>query len=68
MKLDRKPRDWESRITLYVSYLIEMSRQSSTIKSYISAIRAILQIEGIEINEDKFLLTSLTKACHLIND
>ena len=68
LKLDKKPTTWESRITLYVGYLIETNKQSSTIKSYVSAICAILQIEGIELKEDKFLLTSLTKACRLIND
>ena len=38
------------------------------IRSYISAIRAVLQENDIELNENKFLLTSLTRACHLIND
>ena len=53
---------------LYVSYLIETKKQSSTIHSYVSAIRAILKIEGIETHEDQFLLTSIMKACQMIND
>lgn len=45
-----------------------MNRKSTTIKSYISAIRAVLPYEGIELNENKVLLTSLIKACKLQND
>ena len=35
---------------------------------YISAIRAVLKEDGIHLNENKFLLTSLTKACRLNKD
>ena len=35
--------------------------------SYISAIRAILKDEGVEMDEDVYLLSSLTKACKLRN-
>ena len=65
IKLDRKPHTWEDRIVLYVGYLVNKSRRSTTIRSYISAIRAVLREDGVTLNEDKYLLTSLTKACRL---
>ena len=68
IKLDRKPKDWGARLTLFVAHLINNKRQSSTVKSYISAIKAVLKINNIKINEDQFLLTSLTKACRLHYD
>ena len=68
IKLDRKPQSWEERLVLFVSYLIDKNRKSSTIKSYISAIKAILQEDDIVLNEDRYLLTSLTRACRLKND
>ena len=68
IKLDRKPNTWEGKLTLFVGYMIERKRKSSTIKSYISAIRAVLMNIGVELSEDKFLLTSLTRACKIKND
>ena len=37
-------------------------------KSYVSAIKAVLREDGIYVNEDKCLLSSLTKACKYEND
>ena len=37
-------------------------------KSYISAIKAILKSNNITISEDQYLLSSMIKACHLKND
>ena len=68
IKLDVKPKSWEDRIILFVGHLVQRKFQSSSIKSYISGIKAVLRQDGIEINEDKYLLTSLTRACKLIND
>ena len=45
-----------------------MNRKSATIKSFISAIKAVLNYEGIQLNEDKVLLSTLVKACWLQND
>ena len=52
----------------FVGYLIDNGKQSSMAKSYVSAIKAVLTNHGIKINEDQFLINSLTKACRLIND
>ena len=68
IKLDRRPDNWEDRVTLYVTYLIDKGNQSSTVKSYISAIKKTLSVDGYIWNEDKALLNSLTKACKLVND
>ena len=53
---------------LYTGFLIENKKQSSTVKSYISAIRCVLQEDGVELNDNKVLIKSLTKACMLKND
>ena len=53
---------------LYVAYLIHNSRQSSTIKSYISAIKAVLYNGGIQISEDTALLSALTHTCKIHRD
>ena len=37
-------------------------------KSYVSAIKSVLADEGITINENRYLVSSLTKACKLRND
>ena len=68
IKLDVKPLTWEERIVLFVGHLIDRKRQSATIKSYISAIKAVLQDDCIYINQDEALLSSLTRACRLEND
>ena len=38
------------------------------VKSYISAIKAVLSMNNIKIVEDRYLLCSLVKACRLKND
>ena len=68
IKLDIKPNSWEDRLILFVGHLVKQKRKSSTINSYVSAIRAVLMNDGIKLNENKYLLTSLTKACKLHND
>ena len=51
-----------------MAHLINEKRQSATIKSYISAIKAVLADNSIKINQDEFLLSSLTRACKIHND
>ena len=68
IKLDSKPSSWEERLILFVGHLINNNRKSSTIRSYISAIKAVLAKDGHSLNEDKVLLKSLTRACKLEND
>ena len=68
VRLDIKPRAWEDRLTLFVGHLISQNRQSSTVRSYISAIKSVLKSHNINIREDQYLLSSLTRACRLRND
>ena len=68
IRLDAMPSTWEHRIALYVAYLVDKGRQSATIKSYISAIKAILAYDNYEVGEQKLLLGSLTRSCRLKND
>ena len=60
LKLDGKT-EWEDRVTLFVTYLINNNKQSATVKSYISALKAILRLDGIELKQN-------TRACKLCND
>ena len=68
IRWDRKPPNWEDRIVLYVGYLTSQNKKSTTIRSYISAIRSVQRDDGVSLNEDKYLLSSLTKACKLQKD
>ena len=63
LRLDVKPDNWEDRLVLFAGFLANEHKRPTTIKSYVSAIKAILQVGGLEINEDRFLLSSITKAC-----
>ena len=63
-----KPDNWEDRIVLFVGYLIKNGRKSSTVRSYVSAIKGVLKDDGIHVNEDRCLLNSLIKACKYHND
>ena len=56
------------KIKPFCGYLIKTKKKSATIKSYISAIKAILHDIDVEVNEDRFLPNALTRACRLIND
>ena len=68
INLDEKPSAWEDRITLFIGFLINQKKKSTTVKSYVSAIKAILREDGIEVSENRYLLNLLTKACRLVND
>ena len=68
IRLDLKPRTWEHCLHLFVAYLVDCKRQSSTVRSYVSAIKAVLKTNSIKIKEDQYLLSAMTKACKLKND
>ena len=50
---------WTERLNLFVGYLVNNNKKSSTVKSYISAIKAVLFDGGVEIKEDSVLLAAL---------
>ena len=68
LRLDAKPDSWERQTAMFCTFLIDQGSQSSTIKSYVSAIKSVLRSEGYQWNDDLVLLNSLTRACHMIND
>ena len=68
VKLDDKPDLWSDRLNLFVAYLAESKKKSTTIKSYTSAIKAILFQSGVHIVEDRSTINSVAKACKLHTD
>ena len=69
IKLDVIPPRWEERTALYCGYLIEIQNlQSSTVRSYISAIKSVLSNDGYTWDREFALLSALTRACKLNND
>ena len=62
------PHQWEYRTVLFVGYLIESGIQSSTIKSYVSAIQRTLLNDNYDWKDQVVQLNSLTRACKLKND
>ena len=68
IRLDEKPKSWEERTSLFLAFLIDNGAQSATIKSYKSAIKCILCEDDYDWDENKILITALTKACRLKND
>ena len=68
IRLDNRPNSWEERLALYGAHLIKKGSQSLTIKSYASAVKKILQIDGYPWNNDKFLFSTVTKVCKFKND
>ena len=68
IRLDVKPSTWEERTSMFCAYLIQKGIKSSTISSYISAIKGVLKDDGYKWNEERVLLNSLVRACKLKND
>ena len=68
IKLDRIPKKWEDRATLYIGFMIEKGCQSSTVKSYVSAIKKLLVLDGYKWKDQEIMLSCLTKACKIKND
>ena len=68
MRLDEKPKFWEDRVQLFCAYLVDNGKQSSTIKSYVSAIKSILMDDGYDWIDGRILLSSIVRGCRVIND
>ena len=68
MKLDRKPKLWEDRTTLFVAHLVDRGMQSSSIKCYVSAIKKTLVMDGYDWDDNLVMVRSLANACRIIND
>ena len=70
LKLDDKPSQWEDKVNLFAAYLVEKGVQSSTLRSYISAIKCVLTTDGYEWNDcsGSTVSKTLIKACKNKND
>ena len=69
IKLDIIPEKWEEKVQLYCTYLTHnVGLQSSTIKSYVSAIKHTLVLDGYDWNDRLLLLSTFVKSCKLHND
>ena len=68
IQLDKIPQDWESRLALYVTHMYLEKMKSTTIRSYVCAVRSILADDGYELKESKMLFSALTRATRLCND
>ena len=68
IQLDVKPLHWEDRVNLFIGHKISEGMQSSSVKSYVSAIKKTLITDGYEWNDNRLLANSLSRACKLIND
>ena len=68
IRLDRKPEKWEDRASLFCAYMIDNGSKSSTIGSYVSAIKGVLRDDGYLWDDSRILLESLIRACKLEND
>ena len=63
------PVSWEKRVSLFCAYLIDSHKtQSSTIRSYISAIKNTLRNDGYKWVDDRVYLDLLIKLCKITND
>ena len=58
--LDRKPKLWEDKATLFIGYLIDKGSQPASIKSYLSAIKKTLVMDGYNWNDNLVLIRSLS--------
>lgn len=66
-QLDVKPETWEDRISLFVAYMIMKRFQPSTIRSYISGIKYILNLINIKVDTNSFKFSALVKAARYKN-
>ena len=59
---------WEDKLVLFSTHLVEKGVQSATIRSYCSAIKHILKVDGYVWNDNSVMLSMITRSCRLIND
>ena len=63
------PLSWEKKLVFFCTYLVEECKvQSSTLKTYISAIKSTLLSDGYLLSDDQLLLNCITRTCRKRND
>lgn len=67
-KFDTIPPKWEDRIIVWATHLAENRKNSNTIKSYISAIRYCLSLDGIKVPHSNCELAAIVQAARQANN
>lgn len=67
-KFDIIPPKWEDRIIVWATHLAEHRKKSNTIKSYISAVRYCLSLDGIKVPHSNCELAAIVQAAKKAND
>lgn len=67
-KFDIIPPKWEDRIIVWATHLAENRKKSNTIKSYISAVRYCLSLDGINVKHSNCELAAIVQAAKQMND
>lgn len=65
---DDLPTTWEEKLVLYATFLADIGKATTTVSTYMSAIRYVLQHDGVELNDESCQLASIIRACKLHND
>ena len=68
INLDEIPMTWEQRLCLFGTFMVDKGAQSSTIRSYMSALMFILRTDDITIDDEKIRLGVIIRACKIEND
>lgn len=67
IELDNRDITWEHRLELYVAYLVIQKAQEATIRTYISGIKYVARLIGINIDDSKCRFHALVKAARIKN-
>ena len=62
------PQSWEQRTALFCAHLVDRGLKSTTLRSYVSAIKCILKDDKYKWVDGEVVLDSLIRACKLKND
>ena len=65
--MDKMPDSWNDRICLFVPQLIVEKHPPPIIQSYVSAVKAILREEGVEIEDNSVALAALIHSAKHVN-
>lgn len=68
LSLDNMPELLDDQLALFVAFRTQKGDYSTTVNSYLSGIRSMLLLDGIEINTRTARLRALIKACKYEND
>lgn len=68
LKFDTLPDSWEEKLVLYATHLADTGKKKNTISSYISGIRHILRMDGVELNGTSVEIAAITRACKLTEE